>query len=126
MCDRTNDSPAAPTNVVRARRFELVDDSGQVRAVLGDLATDPDAYWPGLTLRSASVRDRVWLMVHNLGVELAFDLGGNIVAVLGVLDPGTETPVPGVSLTVCNADGVPVFGWHVNAEGNVEFLGPTS
>lgn len=127
MCDRTSDPSPAPTDVVRARRFELVDEGGKVRAVLGNLARDTDAdHWPGLVLRNSSGRDRAWLMVHNLGVELAFDLGGNTVAVLEVHDPGAETLNPGVSLTVCDADGAPVLGWHVNPQGDVEFRGPTA
>jgi hypothetical protein len=126
VCDRTNDSPRAPADVVRARRFELVDDLGNVRAVLGNLAHDPDAdYWPGLTLRNAHGRDRVWLMVHNLGPELVFDMGGNSVVILEVHDPGTDASVPGVSLTVCDADAKPVYGWHVSV-GDVDFRGPSS
>jgi hypothetical protein len=125
VCDRN--PPPAPADVVRARRFELIDDSGRVRAVLGNLAREgDDAYWPGLALRDASGRDRVSLMVHNLGPELAYDFGVNIVIVLGVLDPGTEGPVPGVNLTVFDADGRPVLGWHGNADGAVDFRGPTS
>lgn len=127
MSDRTSDPSPAPADVVRARRFELVDEAGSVRAVFGNLARDSDAdYWPGLTLRNASGRDRVWLMVHDLGPELVFDLGGNVVAVLEVLDPGTETSTPGVNLTVCDANGAPVFGWHVSVDGDIELLGPTS
>ena len=127
MCHRTNDPPPAPADIVRARRFELVDDRGRVRAVLGNLVRyADDAFWPGLTLRNAHGRDRVWLMVHDLGPELCFDLGGNTVAEVGVLDPGPDTAVPGVSLTVCDADGAPVFGWHIDLQGDVEFRGPTS
>lgn len=126
MRDRTNDSPAAPADVVRARRFELVDDSGQVRAVLGNLARDAHAaYWPSLTLRTAYGRDRVWLAVHDYGPQLAFDFGGNTVAILEVHDPQPESSAPpGVSLTLCDADGGPVLGWDVNGEGDVEFRGP--
>lgn len=127
MRDRRNDSPAVPTDVVRARRFELVDDSGQVRAVLGNLAHNSHAaYWPSLTLRNAHGRDRVWLAVHEFGPQLAFDLGGNTVAVLEVHDPQPESSAPGVSLTLCDANGAPLFGWDVNGEGDVEFRGPTS
>ena len=127
MRDRPNDSPAVPTEVVRARRFELVDDAGQVRAILGNLACDSHAaYWPSLTLRNAQGRDRVWLAVHEAGPQLSFDLGGNTVAILEVHDPQAGSSAPGVHLTVCDADGAPVFGWHVNLEGEVEFEGPTS
>ncbi len=119
-------SPAAATDVVRARRFELVDEAGQVRAVLGNLAHDPHTYWPSLTLRNAQGRDRVWLAVHDFGPQLAFDLGGNTVAVLEVQDPHAESSAPGVSLTVCDADGAPAFGWHIGLNGDVEFHGPTS
>ena len=127
MRDRTNGSPAMPAEFVRARRFELVDDAGQVRAVLGNLAHDSHAaYWPSLTLRNAHGRDRVWLAVHDFGPQLAFDLGGNTVAILQVDDPQAGSSEPGVHLTVCDADGAPVFGWHVSLEGDVDFEGPTS
>lgn len=126
MRDRMSDPSPVPADVVRARRFELVDDAGQVRAVLGNLARDGDAdYWPGLVLRSTAGRDRVWLMVQHLGPELAFDAGGNSVAILEVHDPGNEGSAPGVGLTLCDADGAPVLGWHVSAGGELELRAPT-
>jgi hypothetical protein len=46
--------------VVRGTRFELVDEAGRVRAVLGDLGSpDPDYEVVGLALVDADGRQRV-------------------------------------------------------------------
>lgn len=110
--------------MIQARRFELLDDDGNARIVLRNLARHPDdGYWPGLVIRSPEGRDRVWLMLHSTGVDLEFDLGGNTVAVLGVLDPGEQTPYPGVHFVMCDPDGTPVVEWRVYDDGTWERIG---
>lgn len=122
MTDATND-PHAPLDVLRARRVELVDDLGEARIVLGNLALDvDDDYWPGVAIRSPEGRDRAWLMLHADGVQLEFDMGGNVVAGLGVLDPGGESFDPGARLVLCDADGAVVVGWHISIDGTWERL----
>lgn len=123
MSDGTSDSRRAPLEVVRSKRFELVDDRGQVRAVLGNLALDDEAYLPGLTLLTPGGRERVWLIVHEQGPELGFDMGGNNVLVLGVIDPGRGTLRPGPYLTLCDPDGGVVREWRVDLDGELEIRG---
>lgn len=127
MCDGTSDSPDAPVDVVRAGRFELVDDGGEVRAVLGNLALESDDdYFPGLTLRSAYGQDRVTLLVHPGGPDLEFWAAGNAVAVLGVVDEHHHAGAPGPRLVLCDEYGQVAFGWRVSPDGEVEALGPGS
>lgn len=123
MTDATSQPPALP-ELIQARRLELLDDDGNARIVLGDLARySDDGYWPGLVIRSPEGRDRVRLMLHSTGVDLEFERNGNIVAVLGVLDPAGESPDPGVRLVMCDPGSTPVVGWRVYDDGTWERVG---
>jgi hypothetical protein len=105
--------------VLRARRFELVDDDGSVRAVLGTHPhPDPDAppvY--GLSLLDRDGRQRVWLELSDTGPALAFDRGGNQLIEVGVNDPGTECEPGGAYLHLNGPNGAPAWSWRVDADG---------
>ena len=92
MTDPTSD-PHSPVELVRARRFELVDEVGRVRAVLGDLSHDADE--PGLVLRARDGSERVALFLADVGPKLALAMDGNQALELGVDDVGTEALEPG-------------------------------
>lgn len=127
MCDGTSDPASALPDVVRARRFEVLDDCGEVRAVLGDLAWETDAdYWPGLVLRDPYGRDRVWLMVHDMGPELEFNMDGNTALILGIHDLDSDAAAPGSHLKLCDPSGAVVAEWRVDTDGDLEFRGPPS
>lgn len=122
MCDGTSDPTSAPSAVVRARRFELLDDLGEVRAVLGNLAWEADTdYWPGLVLRDPGGRDRVCLMVHDMGPELEFNAEGSTVLLLGVHDLDSEAVAPGSHLKLCDSSGAVVAEWRVDPDGDLDF-----
>jgi hypothetical protein len=76
--------------VLRARRFELVDNRGRVRAVLDDVSTDPDQYGPGLTLFDEDGRVSIELVVLSAeGPQLSLAAGGNGMV---EIEPQTSTP----------------------------------
>lgn len=126
MTDATS-PPSAPPDLVQSRRFELVDDLGQARLVLGNLALEADDdYWPGLVIRDVDGHDRVRLMLHDNGVDLEFGIGGNTVAILGVIDPEGGFPDPGARLALCDLGGTPIVGWRVYADSTWERIGSRS
>lgn len=124
MSDGTSDPRRAPLEVVRSKRFELVDDRGQVRAVLANLSFGDDEYLPGLTLLAPGGHQRVWLLAHDQGPELGFDMGGNNVLILGVTDPGRAAVSPGPHLILCDPDGDVVQEWRVDLDGELQTRGP--
>lgn len=113
--------------MVRARRFELHDDLGEVRAVPGNLPweTDDD-YWPGFVLRDPDGRDRVCLMAHDMGPELEFNAEGSTVLLLGVHDLDSEAVAPGSRLKLCDFSGAVVAEWRVDPDGDLDFRSPAS
>lgn len=92
---------AAPEPLVRARRFELVDDYGRVRAVVGDV--DPsggESYAPGFALYSDEGKERVALFLGVCGPSFAMDMAGNDALLMGVRDPDSPAWTPGPFLTL--------------------------
>ena len=106
--------------VVRARRFEVVDDAQRVRAVFGRLGR-PGAGGEtvGFEVFDPTGSARAWLVDEpGEGLHLAFALGGNQVLVLAANEGNGEVE-PGVSLTLCAVDGAPVLAWQVGEDGDV-------
>lgn len=117
----------AEDGVVRASRFEVVDDEGRVRAVLGRLDTipgrPPDI---GLTLLDAEGRRRLWVAIEPTGPVVVLDQGGNAAVELGVHDAVEDGSHVGAYIVVADRDGRPAAGWRVADDGTVtDFaLGP--
>lgn len=101
-------------DVVRARRFELIDGSGRVRAVLGSTARSGDQEEVfGLELFDSHGSARAWLShEERFGAELAFAISGNQVLIIGTSDLEADIPA-GARVTVCGLDGTPVIDWHM-------------
>ncbi|HVE45128.1 MAG TPA: hypothetical protein VNA57_00070 [Acidimicrobiales bacterium] len=100
--------------VVRARRFEVTDRRGRVRAVLGDLSpASEDLCFPGLSLHTAEGTERLFLVLTAQGPTLNFALEGNDALVLGVDDPGTEAVRPGPYLALLDREGQVAAGWRI-------------
>jgi hypothetical protein len=75
-------------DVVRARRFELVDAKGDVRAVLGVVADESEASLASLTLIDSAGYPRVVLATVDETASLSFWDRGNTAASLGVGEEG--------------------------------------
>lgn len=110
-------APEAEAGVLRARRLEIVDDQGRVRAAIG---AERDRYegdvTVGLELLDEAGSARAWL-VDVCGVaQLALALGGNQVAVVESVshDDGTST----AALVLCDASGRAVIRWSVQSDGS--------
>ena len=115
LVDLFSATPSEPATL-RAARFELVDDRGQVRAVLGDLAgSDLCAWLPGLSLRGPAGDERVSLMVDVQGTALNFAFAGDEALIVGVDDPGSLNPGPFVELL--DRDGHIAAAWRVLDDG---------
>lgn len=108
-----------PIEVVRARRIEVVDGNGRVRAVVGDLAEDGGegegggAGSFGLTVLDAEARRRLWLALEPTGPLLVFDQDGNVALQAGVNDPTPDGLHTGAHLFLASAEGVPRTGWWI-------------
>ncbi|MGE3446684.1 MAG: hypothetical protein AB7H92_03775 [Microbacteriaceae bacterium] len=111
-------NPFVP-DVVRARRFELVDVDGTVRAQLGRFSLtggdDPDDDVVGIELFGAS-GSAVSLLAHRSGAQLSFEVGGNQVLILEAFDRSGARD-GGSTITVCDRDGVPAVRWRVDLDG---------
>lgn len=110
-------APEADAGVLRARRLEIVDDQGRVRAAI---AADRDPYegdvTVGLELLDEDGSARAWLVDVCGSAQLALALGGDQVAVLESTahDDGAST----VALVLCDALGRPVVRWAVQSDGS--------
>jgi hypothetical protein len=110
-------TPEADAGVLRARRLEIVDDEGLVRA---SIAADRDPYegrvTVGLELLDEDGRARAWLVDVCGAAQLALALGGNQVAVLESVSQDDDTSI--VALSLCDAFGRPVVRWAVQSDGS--------
>lgn len=105
-------------DVLQAKRFELVDGDGAVRAILGRLPGPED--WPvvGLAVLDGEGRARVWLALQPTGPNLTFDRGGNTGLDMGVDDDTPDTLRVGPYLYLAGPDGAPAAGWRVDDDGS--------
>lgn len=103
--------------VVRASRFELVDDDGKLRAGLGVL--------PGggtmLTLMDDQYRDRIALMVTEQGPALVLTSDLDQARVLVALEPEGDSNV--TRIEVYDETGETQFGIRVDGDGSVQLAG---
>src|SRR5688572_14401927 len=102
--------------VLRARRFELVDGEDRVRARLvvePRQEGGPLADRVGLELFDSRGSARGWLVDEGAaGVQLALAVGGNLVLILHAASPTIEVD-GGVSIALCDPTGAVVLGWEV-------------
>lgn len=109
---------------VRARRFEVVDDDGQVRAVFGLLPSlPPVSSVAGVEVRDASGRLTATVAVGDAESWVLLALGGNALVHVGVNDYRSDAVDARAFLFVCDDDGTPVAGWRVMDDGSVEWAG---
>lgn len=113
---------APVVDVVRARRYELVDDDGRLRAVIGRLDRATEQAYP--TYGLALVGDdgatyRAEFAMDPSGVSLSIELDGNELVALGVSDPGADANRVGAHLRLSDLDGTGVLHWEVLEDGRV-------
>jgi hypothetical protein len=107
--------------LVRARRIEIVDSDGRVRAVLGDLPGPPGPA-PGsfgIELLDPGGRPRLWVALEPLGPAIALDVDGNIGVQIGVTDDVGDAAGAAAYVVVADARGAARRGWRVDADGSV-------
>lgn len=101
--------------VVRAERFELVDRSGRVRAVLGTNTVAPSEYL-GLTIYDERGSARAWLIDEvGVGTQLVLALKGNQLVVLETKDLGDHRD--GAAISMGDLGGLTVVKWAVSGDG---------
>ncbi|MDQ1438356.1 MAG: hypothetical protein QOK43_1985 [Acidimicrobiaceae bacterium] len=122
-----SETPQHPTEpVIRAERFELVDQAGRLRGLWGLLPSpDPGDRPLGLVLFDEAGRQRLWLALHTYGPNLSVDLGGETVAMIGANDPGSGDHV-GAYAFLADTHGAPVVGAYVEADGSVSECRPSA
>lgn len=115
------DPTAATAEVVRARRFELVDREGRLRGVFGELPNPDDTIPPifGVCLFDTKGRQRTFLCLDYMGPKLVFDSGGNNALELGVNDDAFDAEMA-VYAFATDAGGSCVVGLRVDADGEIE------
>jgi hypothetical protein len=119
-----------------ARRFELVDASGRVRAVLGNLSDSLSVWAPGIALLDEEGHERLSLMLGSTGPLLSFADAGVTALELGVLDrtptvaaddsgPVDEesTVAPGPFVVLCDPSGTPRWSVRIGPDGHVAVIG---
>ncbi len=107
------------SDVARARRFEVLDEAGQVRVVLGRFnGAGPGQGYYGVELYDASGSARAWLFDEHDGTQLCLTTGGNQVLAIETGDVATETDA-GPSITLCDPSGAPVLWCRVDERGRV-------
>ncbi len=94
--------------VVRGNRLELVDETGRVRIVAGEIEGPDPAY--GLELLDVAGRSKAWLLADGAGVRFGLDYLGSTGIEAYVLE-GSEAVGEGPRVVVCDCDGVPVLTW---------------
>jgi hypothetical protein len=110
--------------VQSARRIELVDASGRVRAVLGNLSDSASAWFPGLALLDEDGHERLSLMLGATGPLLSFAEAGNVAVELGVHDRANpETLTPGPFLVLCDRTGAVRWSIHIDPDGHPSIVG---
>lgn len=113
-------NPPPDDQVVRARRLEILDSKGRVRAVLGDLApAQADSPDFGLALLDAQGARRAWLSLAPHGPVVGLDHSGNTVAEMGVTDSGGDALGTGAYLVLSDHTGGLAIGWWVEEDGSV-------
>jgi hypothetical protein len=117
--------PTSAETIYRGSRFEVVDDDGTVRAVLGRLDEPTADGGPafGVALFNAKGEVRVALSLRDTGPNLLFDTHGNNVIELGVDDEVPDALRVGPFLMLSDGDGAPVVGWQVHQDGTVAHVG---
>lgn len=110
--------PSDDGRVVRAERFEVVDERGRVRAVIGSIEEEADGEEVvGVELRDPDGSPRGTFGLSSDGPWLIFELGGNLLVHLGVNDPGRDVVDAGAFLYLSDHLGRPVIGWRVTDRG---------
>lgn len=112
--------PHKTTEVVRTLRLEIVDREERVRAVVGDLESPDDRHAVyGLSIIDTGGHERISVALPVEGPSLVFDLGGNIVAQVGVNDPRDDAVHVGAYLVLARPDGTPALVCRVEEDGSV-------
>lgn len=89
--------------VLRARRLELVDTTGAVRVVAGELATGGH----GVAVLDLAGHARVWVALEPTGPAIVVSQNGNIVAEAGAHDATDDALQVGAYAYLADPDGVP-------------------
>lgn len=103
-------------DVVRAHRFELVDDRGHIWAVLEHGVDDEGGPRAWLRLFDDN-HEQVTLTADSSGPRLSLAMGGNTVAELG--GNSQRSLDAAVSLVLCDGMGQAIIRWLVSADGKL-------
>ena len=111
--------PSDDEQVVRARRLEILDGAGRVRAIVGELdSTGAPSPNFGLVLLDDRGQQRAWLSLGQQGPVLAFDESGNAAVEVGVNDAGSDALHVGAYLVLSDRTGGLSIGWWVEEDGS--------
>lgn len=111
--------PDGPPDRLVARRFDLVDPTGRIRAVLGHVDAANEPWSPQLVLFDEHGDARVFLVVGPHGPSLSLLASGNTVAEVGVTDPGPNVLAPGPHVLLAAANGAPRLMARVDRDGRL-------
>ena len=93
--------------VLQCSRIEVVDDDGQVRIVLGNIAVSDD-FEPGIAILDENGSERISIALFAQGPQLSIAADGTGVIDLFVSDRGPETGIGSANLVVADGTGRPV------------------
>jgi hypothetical protein len=114
-------------DTLRAGRVEVVDASGQLRAIFGRLgvgADGADAY--GVSLLDRSGAERAALTFDAHGPSLVFVTAGNIAIQIGVDDSALVGDHSGPVAFVADSSGTPLVRLWVASDGSLRLDPPRS
>lgn len=107
-------------DVVRARRVEIVDEAGRVRAVLGEIEgghVDPPTI--GLGLYTEAGERRASIAMDESGAWVVLELAGNALVQLGVNEVESDAFDTRAFIHLSAADGSPLVRWRVADDGTL-------
>jgi hypothetical protein len=108
------------SEVVQARRFEVLDEGGHVRVVLGQTGSGRAGVEAiGLELCEPGGSPRLAVLLTEFGPSVTVMAAGNVVAAFGHDDPHAEVIGSGAFLQLMTSEGAPAVLWRVLSDGLV-------
>lgn len=107
------------SDVVRTRRFELLDDRDRLRAVIETGDGDEGSIETGLRILDARGSERLLVAHMAWGAVISLAHEGDTVLEIECMDDLASNAYPGSKILLCDGGSTPVMRWFVGLDGQV-------